>query len=214
MNAELLQGIATAVIEGDDEAVARLARQALDEGVEAGRIIDEGMMAGMGVVGDRFKRDLMFIPEVMMSAQAMNRGMELVRPHVVPGAERRAGTALIGTVQGDIHDIGKNLVRMMLEANGLEVLDLGVDVAPARFVQGVRDSGAQVMCMSALLTTTMASMARTIQALQEAGIRGRVKVMVGGSPVTTDFARQIGADADEPDAGSAAQTALALCKGG
>jgi 5-methyltetrahydrofolate--homocysteine methyltransferase len=212
MSPDHLQEIADAIIEGDDEAVVRLTQSALDAQLSAEQIIDGGMMQGMAVVGDRFKRDLMFIPEVMMSAQAMNKGMELVRPHIVPGAQSKSGKVIIGTVQGDMHDIGKNLVKMMLEASSLDVLDLGVDVSPATFVENVASSQADVVCMSALLTTTMPSMADTIDALKEAGIRDRVKVMVGGSPVTADFAREIGADGYEPDAGSAAQTALSLCK--
>ncbi len=212
MSADSLQEIARAVIEGDDEAVVKLTRSALDTGLPVDQIIDDGMMQGMAVVGDRFKKDLVFIPEVMMSAQAMNKGMELVRPHVAPGTLRKSGRVVIGTVQGDIHDIGKNLVKMMLEASGLEVLDLGVDVSPATFVEGAASSQADMVCMSALLTTTISSMANTIDALKEAGIKDRVKVMVGGSPVTADFAREIGADGYEPDAGSAAQTALRLCE--
>ena len=212
MSADSLQEMARAVIEGDDEAVVKLTRSALDAGLPVDQIIDDGMMQGMAVVGDRFKKDLMFIPEVMMSAQAMNKGMELVRPHVAPGTLRKSGMVVIGTVQGDIHDIGKNLVKMMLEASGLEVLDLGVDVSPAPFVEGAASSQADIVCMSALLTTTLSSMANTIDALKEAGIKDRVKVMVGGSPVTADFAREIGADGYEPDAGSAAQTALRLCE--
>jgi len=212
MSADSLQEIARAVIEGDDEAVVKLTRSALDAGLPVDQIIDDGMMQGMAVVGDRFKKDLMFIPEVMMSAQAMNKGMELVRPHVAPGTLRKSGRVVIGTVQGDIHDIGKNLVKMMLEASGLEVLDLGVDVSPATFVENAASLQADIVCMSALLTTTLSSMANTIDALKEAGIKDRVKVMVGGSPVTADFAREIGADGYEPDAGSAAQTALRLCE--
>ncbi len=212
MSADSLQEIARAVIEGDDEAVVKLTRSALDTGLPVDQIIDDGMMQGMAVVGDRFKKDLVFIPEVMMSAQAMNKGMELVRPHVAPGTLRKSGRVVIGTVQGDIHDIGKNLVKMMLEASGLEVLDLGVDVSPATFVESAASSQADIVCMSALLTTTISSMANTIDALKEAGIKDRVKVMVGGSPVTADFAREIGADGYEPDAGSAAQTALRLCE--
>ena len=211
MGSDVLQKVASAVIEGDDDAVVKLAHSALEAGLPPDQIINQGMLRAMEVVGDRFKRDLMFIPEVMMSAQAMNRGMEVVRPHLVPGTQRSAGRVVIGTVQGDIHDIGKNLVKMMLEASGLEVSDLGVDVAPKDFVKGAASSQPQVVCMSALLTTTMANMAKTIDALKEAGIRDRVKVMVGGSPVTADFAREIGADAYEPDAGSAAQTARRLC---
>ncbi len=205
-----LQGIAEAVIRGDRETVANLTQAAVDEGTSAEAIINEGLIAGMGVVGTKFKANEFYVPEVLIAARAMHAGMDIIRPLLAESGVQPRGTVAIGTVKGDLHDIGKNLVAMMLEGGGYEVLDLEVDVAPEKFVAAVKDQGAQVIALSALLTTTMPSMKDTIEALKEAGVRGQVKVMIGGAPVTQNYADEIGADGYAPDAASAVDKANEL----
>jgi 5-methyltetrahydrofolate--homocysteine methyltransferase len=197
------EGIAKAILEGQASKVEELVQQAIDEGVPADQIISDGMIKGMAVVGDLFKRDEIFVPEVLVSARAMKKGMTLLEPLLVGGSRKNTGTVLFGTVKGDMHDIGKNLVKMMLEGAGFKVIDLGVNVTPEAFVKGVQDNNPDIICMSALLTTTMASMKETIDALTAAGLRDKVKVMVGGAPVTESYAQKIGADAMASDAGTA-----------
>ena len=198
-----LQGIAEAVIRGDRDTVRNLTQAAVDEGTSAEAIINEGLIAGMSVVGAKFKANEFYVPEVLIAARAMHAGMDLIKPLLAESGVKPRGIVAIGTVKGDLHDIGKNLVAMMLEGGGYEVLDLEVDVAPEKFVEAVKDKGAQAICLSALLTTTMPSMKDTIEALKEAGIRGQVKVMIGGAPVTQNYADEIGADGYAPDAASA-----------
>jgi len=205
-----LQGIAEAVIRGDRETVAKLTQAAVDEGTSAEAIINEGLIAGMGVVGARFKANEFYVPEVLIAARAMHAGMDIIKPLLAESGVQPRGTVAIGTVKGDLHDIGKNLVAMMLEGGGYEVLDLEVDVAPEKFVAAVKDQGAQVIALSALLTTTMPSMKDTIEALKEAGVRDQVKVMIGGAPVTQNYADEIGADGYAPDAASAVDKAAEL----
>ena len=169
-------------------------------------------MPGMDAVGDRFKKNEVYVPDVLVAARAMNAGMEVLKPLLAEGGVRSAGRVCIGTVQGDLHDIGKNLVRMMMEGKGLEVIDLGTDVEPERFVQTALDHDCDIICCSALLTTTMEVMGEVVKAAEKAGIRDRVKIMIGGAPVTEAFCRQIGADKYTSDAASAADAAVELCR--
>jgi 5-methyltetrahydrofolate--homocysteine methyltransferase len=190
--------------------VTELTRQAISEGVEPTEIISQGLIKGMNVVGTRFKAGDMYVPEVMMAARAMKSGMELVKPLIAEGDIPSAGTVLLGTVAGDLHDIGKNLVGMMMESAGLNVINMGVDIAPETFAQAVAEHKPDIVALSALLTTTMLAMKETIEVLQEEGLRDLVKVIIGGAPVTNDFAVEIGADGWAPDAASAKDLALEL----
>lgn len=196
------------VIAGDFAGVKALTQKMIDDQVDPISIINDGLMPGMNVVGVRFKAGDMFVPEVMMSAKAMAAGIELVKPLIAESNMPTAGKVLVGTVKGDLHDIGKKLVNMMLESAGFQIIDLGVDIAPAKFVEAVKEHKPDVIGMSALLTTTMLSMKDTIDALKEEGLRDRVKVIIGGAPVTQSFAEQIGADGYAPDAAAATD----LCK--
>jgi 5-methyltetrahydrofolate--homocysteine methyltransferase len=205
-----LQGIAEAVIKGDRDTVSKLTQAAVDEGVSAETVINEGLIAGMGVVGTKFKANEFYVPEVLIAARAMHAGMDIIKPLLAESGVQPRGIVAIGTVKGDLHDIGKNLVAMMLEGGGYEVLDLGVDVAPEVFVAAVKEKGAQVLALSALLTTTMPSMKDTIEALKEAGVRDAAKIMIGGAPVTQNYADEIGADGYAPDAASAVDKAAEL----
>ncbi len=207
---DILHDIASRLYDGEEEAVAGLVRQALDQGLTPHQVLQGGLIAGMDVVGRDFKAGELFVPEVLIAARAMHAGLEVLRPLLAESEVPTVGKYLIGTVKGDLHDIGKNLVKMMLEGAGFETVDLGIDVDPQRFVEAVRQHRPQIVGMSALLTTTMVQMKTTIEALQEAGVRDRVKVMVGGAPVTEAFARQIGADAYAPDAASAVEVARRL----
>ncbi|HHW07736.1 MAG TPA: cobalamin-binding protein [Clostridia bacterium] len=200
-----LEALSQAVIEGQEQQVKELTQKALAEGLKPLEIINEGLIKGMNVVGQRFKVGDMFVPEVLMSARAMTAGMDMVKPLLVDGEMTNKGTVVIGTVKGDLHDIGKNLVGMMLESAGYKVVDLGTDTAPEAFVQAVQENNAQVLGLSALLTTTMLAMKQTIEALQVAALRDKVKVMVGGAPITQEFADEIGADGYAPDAASAVE---------
>lgn len=205
-----LQGIAEAVIRGDRDTVSNLTQAAVNEGTSPEAIINEGLIAGMSVVGDRFKKNEFYVPEVLIAARAMHAGMDIIKPLLAESGIQPRGTVAIGTVKGDLHDIGKNLVAMMLEGGGFEVIDLEVDVTPEKFVEAVKDKGAQVIALSALLTTTMPSMKDTIEALKEAGVRDQVKIMIGGAPVTQNYADEIGADGYAPDAASAVDKANEL----
>ncbi len=205
-----LQGIAQSVIKGQAAKVEELVRQALDEKVPVRQILHEGLIAGMNVVGDYFKNNKFYVPEVLIAARAMKKGMEMIRPQLKAETVEPLGRACIGTVKGDLHDIGKNLVAMMLEGAGFEVVDLGIDVPPNRFIEAVKTQGVQIVCMSALLTTTMSGMKTTVEALKEAGISGQVRTMIGGAPVTQTYADQIGANGYAPDAASAVEKAKEL----
>ncbi|MGA9533552.1 MAG: corrinoid protein [Anaerolineales bacterium] len=207
---EVLSKLATSVIEGDAQATERLTRQGLDAGLDAKQILDEGLMPGMDHVGAEFKAGNMFVPEVLRSARAMHESMDILRPLLAETGTKMVGKVVLGTVKGDLHDIGKNLVGMMCEGAGFEVMDLGKDVEPDAFVQAVKDFGPDVVGMSALLTTTMRSMEHTINALQEAGVRDSVKILVGGAPVTGEFAEQIGADGYASNAAAASEMAKKL----
>jgi 5-methyltetrahydrofolate--homocysteine methyltransferase len=210
---ELLKDLATAVIEGDLDEAVDLTEEALDDDISAETILNEGLMPGMDYVGVEFKAGNMFVPEVLRSARAMQGAMDLIRPLLVESGAPMAGKVLLGTVKGDLHDIGKNLVGMMCEGAGFEVKDLGKDVAPEQFVEAIKEYEPTVVGMSALLTTTMRMMGNTIRALEEAGVRDRVKVMVGGAPVTQAFAEQIGADGYASNAAAASELAKKLSSG-
>ena len=197
------------VVEGQAEEVERGVKAALTAGVDAGTILSEALIAAMDEVGCRFEDGDFFVPEMLISARAMQAGLALLKPHLTSTNIQAAGKIAIGTVKGDLHDIGKNLVAMMLEGAGFEIVDLGVDATPEAFVNAVKE-GANLIGMSALLTTTMSNMGVTIEALKAAGLRDQVKVMVGGAPVTEEFARSIGADAFAPDASSATRVARQL----
>ena len=204
-----LQALADALIRGDRDTTAQLTKAAIDDGTPPGEILNKGLIAGMAVVGERFKNNEFYVPEVLIAARAMHAGMDLLKPLIAESDIQPAGRAAIGTVKGDLHDIGKNLVGMMLEGNGFEVNDLGVDVTPEKFMEAV-DSGSNIICLSALLTTTMPSMADTIKAFVEAGKRDKVKFLIGGAPVTQNYADEIGADGYAPDAASAVDKAKEL----
>ncbi len=208
--ADILQQIASNLYEGEDEVVAGLVQKALDQGLKPVEVLQGGLIAGMDQVGRDFKAGDLFVPEVLIAARAMHAGMGILRPLLAESDAPSAGKYLIGTVKGDLHDIGKNLVKMMLEGAGFETVDLGTDVEPAAFVAAVREHKPTMVGMSALLTTTMVQMRATVEALVEAGLREQVKVMVGGAPVTEAFAREIGADAYAPDAASAVDIARSL----
>ena len=209
---ELLNEISALVQKGKAKDVKVLVQQAIDQGVPAEQILEEGMLSAMGIVGEKFQKNEIFVPEMLVAARAMNAGVELLKPLLISSDVKAKGRVCIGTVQGDLHDIGKNLVRMMLEGKGLEVVDLGTDVAPATFVEKAIEHNCQVICCSALLTTTMGVMRDVVKAAEDAGIRSKVKIMVGGAPVTDAFCKQIGADAYTPDAASAADVAVSFCQ--
>ena len=197
---------------GKSKIVKELVQQAIDEGIKPEEILDKGLLAGMSVVGEKFKNNEVYVPEVLVAARAMNAGAQLLKPLLAASGVSASGKVCIGTVQGDLHDIGKNLVKMMMEGKGLEVVDLGTDVSAETFVQTAIEQNCQVICCSALLTTTMNVMGDVVKAAEAAGIRGKVKIMVGGAPVNEDFCKSIGADCYTTDAASAADAAVALCK--
>jgi 5-methyltetrahydrofolate--homocysteine methyltransferase len=204
---EILEQISTVVIEGDLDEIVDLTEDALDDGLTAQEILDSGLMAGMDHVGVEFKAGNMFVPEVLRSARTMQMAMDILKPLLAESGVEMVGKVLLGTVKGDLHDIGKNLVGMMCEGAGFEVKDIGKDVAPEAFIEAIKDFEPDIVGMSALLTTTMRVMEHTIKALEEAGLRDRVKVMIGGAPVTQAFADQIGADGYASNAASAADLA-------
>ena len=208
--AQQLENIFNAVLEGDAAGAKAGVSTALAAGLNPETILKDGLIAAMGEVGRLFEENEYFVPEMLVAARAMQAGLTLLKPHLAAGGAVATGKVVIGTVKGDLHDIGKNLVAMMLEGAGFEVVDLGTDVSPDKFVNAVIDHKPQVIGMSALLTTTMPSMGTTVKALTEAGLREQVKVMIGGAPVTDGFARQIGADGCSPDASSAVRLAKAL----
>jgi 5-methyltetrahydrofolate--homocysteine methyltransferase len=203
-----LKALADAIIKGDQNTAVEITKAALDEGTEAESVLNDGLIAGMEVIGARFKKNEVYIPEVLIAARAMKMAMEILEPELVKAGVKPRGKFLIGTVQGDLHDIGKNLVAMMLKGAGFEVIDIGVDAGPEKFVEQAKATGAQVVGMSALLTTTMPSIEKTLSALKEAGVPA--KVMIGGAPVTQGYADKIGADGYSPDAASAVDTAKSL----
>ena len=190
----LYEELFTAILEGNNEITPRLVQKGLDEGWVPKDILDHGLVVGMNEVGARFKAGDMYVPEVLMSAEAMQAGLKILRPLLVSSGAQLIGKIVLGTVKGDLHDLGKNLVGMMCEGAGFEVIDLGFNVEPERFVEAIKQHQPQIVGMSALLTTTMRAMAHTIKAFEEAGLRDKVKIMVGGAPVDAEFSRRIGAD--------------------
>ncbi|MGN0563776.1 MAG: corrinoid protein [Candidatus Heritagella sp.] len=208
---ELLQEISQNLQAGKAKMVKGLVQQAIDKGIPAQRILEEGLLSGMNIIGEKFKNNEIFVPEVLVAARAMNMGAGLLKPLLAQEGVQASGKVCIGTVKGDLHDIGKNLVKMMMEGKGLEVIDLGTDVAPETFVKTAVEQNCRIICCSALLTTTMGAMGEVVKAAQEAGIRDKVKIMVGGAPVTQAFCDQIGADAYTSDAASAADKAVEFC---
>ncbi len=205
-----LQALADNIIKGKKNPAVELTKQAIEEGVAPQSIINEGLIAGMAVVGEKFKKNEFYVPEVLIAARAMKECMAILKPLLEETGVKPVGKVAIGTVKGDLHDIGKNLVAMMLQGNGFEVYDLGVDVSPEKFIESCKADGAQLVALSALLTTTMPGMKDTIDAIEAAGLRSDVKVMIGGAPVTQKFADEIGADGYSPDAASAVDKAKEL----
>lgn len=203
-----LKALSDSIIKGDQKTAVEITKEALDEGLNPGTILADGLIAGMNVIGVRFKANEVYIPEVLISARAMKMAMEILEPKLVEAGVEPIGTAMIGTVQGDLHDIGKNLVVMMLKGAGFKVTDIGVDVSPEVFVEKAKESGASVIGLSALLTTTMPAMEKTIQTIKDSGLA--VKTMIGGAPVTQAYAEKIGADGYAADAASAVDIAKEL----
>jgi 5-methyltetrahydrofolate--homocysteine methyltransferase len=207
---EILQQISDALQQGDDERVSRLTGQAIDQQVPASAILDDGLIAGMNVVGEKFRAHEIFLPEVLLAARAMYAALTLLKPLLIEGEVPSRGRVVIGSVQGDLHDIGKNLVGIMLTGAGFEVVDLGNDVPPEKFVDAAVEKGAAIIGMSALLTTTMSVMKQVVDLVRERGLAGKVKVIVGGAPLSKDFASEIGADAYGYDAANAVERVKAL----
>ena len=205
-----LTELSEALQKGRAKLVKELVPKAIEEGYSAKEILEDGLLAGMNVIGAKFKNNEIFVPEVLVAARAMNAGTTLLKPLLAQDGVGSKGKAVLGTVKGDLHDIGKNLVRMMMESKGIEVIDLGVDVAPEIFVEAAKENGCKIIACSALLTTTMPVMADVVKAVEAAGIRDQVKIMVGGAPVSQQFCESIGADVYTPDAASAAEAAAAL----
>ncbi len=197
---------------GKAKIVKELVQKAVDDGLTAAQILNEGLISGMTVIGEKFKNNEVYVPEVLIAARAMNMGVQILKPLLIEDGVQSTGKVCLGTVQGDMHDIGKNLVKMMMEGKGIEVVDLGTDVAPETFVNTAIEQNCQIICCSALLTTTMEVMADVVKCAENAGIRDKVKIMVGGAPVTEDFCNKIGADKYTSDAASAADVAVELCR--
>ncbi|MCC8123133.1 MAG: corrinoid protein [Oscillospiraceae bacterium] len=196
---------------GKAKNVKILVQQAIDEGIPAQEILEGGLLHGMGIIGEKFKNNEVFVPEVLVAARAMNMGAEILKPLLAEAGVKASGKVALGTVKGDLHDIGKNLVKMMMEGKGLEVVDLGIDVPPEKFVEAATNDNCQIIACSALLTTTMGVMQEVVDAAEKAGIRDKVKIMIGGAPVTQAFCDQIGADSYTPDASTAAEQAAKFC---
>ena len=207
----MLSQISENLQKGKAKIVKQLVQEAIDAGISAQDILEKGLIAGMNVVGEKFRNNEIFVPEVLVAARALNMGSALLKPLLAADGVKAHGKVCIGTVQGDLHDIGKNLVKMMMEGKGLEVVDLGTDVAAETFVKTAIEQECQIICCSALLTTTMPVMEEVVKAAETAGIREKVKIMIGGAPVTEEFCKQIGADAYSDDAASAADQAVAFC---
>ena len=206
-----LKEISAQLQAGKAKIVKTLVQQAVEEGFAPQQILEEGLLDGMAVIGEKFKHNEVFVPEVLIAARAMNQGVAILKPLLAAEGVKATGKVCIGTVQGDLHDIGKNLVKMMMEGKGLEVIDLGTDVSAETFVKTAIEQDCQIICCSALLTTTMPVMEEVVKAAEAAGIRGKVKIMIGGAPVSEEFRAQIGADAYTNDAASAADLAVSFC---
>jgi corrinoid protein of di/trimethylamine methyltransferase len=206
----VLDDIAAFLQKGKSKEVKELVQTALDQGIPAKSVLEDGLMAGMNVIGGKFKRNEVFVPEVLIAARAMNAGTAILKPYLASDGVQAKGKVVIGTVKGDLHDIGKNLVRMMFEGKGLEVIDLGVDVSEEKFVNAIKEHKPQILALSALLTTTMNEMKTVVDAVDKAGLRDSVKIMIGGAPVSNSFCAAIGADSYTPDAAAASEAAIAL----
>ncbi|MEI6385441.1 MAG: corrinoid protein [Spirochaetota bacterium] len=207
-----LEDISALLQKGKANDVKANVEKAIAEGLDARTILEEGLMAGMNIIGGKFKRNEVYVPEVLIAARAMNAGLVPLKPLLVSAGVKATGIVVLGTVKGDLHDIGKNLVKMMMEGKGLEVHDIGVDATSDKFVAAAKEFNADVVACSALLTTTMNEMKSVVEALRNAGIRDKVTIMVGGAPVTDTFCKSIGADLYSPDAASAAEAAVAACQ--
>ncbi|MGE4284688.1 MAG: B12-binding domain-containing protein [Clostridia bacterium] len=208
----ILNEISQYLQQGRAKNVKELVQKAIDEGMDVKTILEEGLLSGMSIIGEKFKNNEVYVPEVLIAARAMNAGTELLKPLLASSGIKAAGKVVLGTVKGDLHDIGKNLVRMMMEGKGLEVIDLGIDVPAEKFVATAKEQGAQIIACSALLTTTMGEMKSVVEAAKEAGIRENITIMVGGAPVTDNFCQSIGADIYTPDAATASDAAAKACK--
>ena len=202
-----LNDISEALQKGDAEKVEELVKKSLEENLSPKKILEDGLIKGMGIIGAKFKKNEVYVPEVLIAARAMHAGMNILKPKLIETGVKNIGKVAIGTVKGDLHDIGKNLVKMMLEGAGFEVIDLGIDVSADKFVEAVKEHKPNIIAMSALLTTTMVNMPEVIKALEAAGLREKVKIMIGGAPITQNYADQIGADGYSPDAASAVDNA-------
>lgn len=198
--------------QGRAKNVKELVQKALDEGIDAKAVLDEGLLAGMSIIGEKFKNNEVYVPDVLIAARAMNAGSEILKPILTQSGIASKGKVVLGTVKGDLHDIGKNLVKMMMEGKGLEVIDLGIDVSAEKFITTAKETGADIIACSALLTTTMGEMKNIVEASKTAGLRDSVKIMVGGAPVSEGFCKQIGADIYTPDAATAADVAAQICE--
>ncbi len=205
-----LSKITQTLMEGDGGTLVTLVTEALEQGRTASEILNDELIAGMDLIGEKMGNGEMFIPEVLMAAHAMSGAVDLLKPHLAEGESSSAGTIVIGTVKGDLHDIGKNLVVMMLESGGFKVIDLGVDVEPEIFVEAIKENEPDILGLSALLTTTMPMMKKTVDSIDASGVRENLKIMIGGAPVNQEFADKIGADAYAPDAGSASRMAKSM----
>jgi len=208
----ILNEISINLQQGRAKNVKELVQKAIDEGIEPKKILEEGLLAGMSVIGEKFKNNEVYVPDVLIAARAMNAGTEVLKPLLVSSGVKAIGKVVLGTVKGDLHDIGKNLVRMMMEGKGLEVIDLGVDVPAEKFVVAAKENGAKIIAASALLTTTMPEMKNIVEAVKNEGLRDEITIMVGGAPVNDNFCKSIGADIYTPDAASAADAALGVFK--
>lgn len=208
----ILNEISINLQQGRAKNVKELVQKAIDEGIEPKKILEEGLLAGMSVIGEKFKNNEVYVPDVLIAARAMNAGTEVLKPLLVSSGVKAIGKVVLGTVKGDLHDIGKNLVRMMMEGKGLEVIDLGVDVPAEKFVATAKENGAKIIAASALLTTTMPEMKNIVEAVKNEGLRDEITIMVGGAPVNDNFCKSIGADIYTPDAASAADAALGVFK--
>lgn len=202
-----LDVISESLQRGDAKKVEELVKKSLEENLTPKKILEDGLIKGMGIIGAKFKKNEVYVPEVLIAARAMHAGMNILKPKLIETGVENIGIVAIGTVKGDLHDIGKNLVKMMLEGAGFEVIDLGIDVSVDKFVEAVKEHKPNIIAMSALLTTTMVNMPEVIKALEAAGLREKVKIMIGGAPITQNYADQIGADGYSPDAASAVDNA-------
>ncbi len=208
----ILNEISEQLQKGKAKIVKELVQQAIDDGMSPQEILDDGLLTGMGIIGEKFKNNQVFVPEVLVAARAMNMGAALLKPLLSEAGAESRGRVCLGTVKGDLHDIGKNLVKMMMEGKGLEVIDIGTDVPPEKYIETALNENCQIIACSALLTTTMGVMEDVVAEADKAGIRDKVKIMIGGAPITQAFCDQIGADSYTPDAASAAEKAVEICK--